>query len=38
MKGLSATSDERKALNRSMLSIPVMVDQPEISRALEMRN
>jgi hypothetical protein len=27
----------RNAPNRSMLSIPVMVDQPEISRALEIR-
>lgn len=38
MNGLKATSDERRAPNRSMLSIPVMVDQPEISRAEEMRN
>lgn len=30
-------SDERSAENRSILSMPVIVDQPEISRALEMR-
>lgn len=38
MNGLKATRDERRAPNRSMLSIPVIVDQPEISRAEEMRN
>ncbi len=38
MNGLNATSDERRAPKRSMLSMPVMVDQPEISRAEEMRN
>lgn len=38
MNGFNATRDERRAPNRSMLSMPVMVDQPEISRAEEMRN
>ncbi|KAJ0424381.1 hypothetical protein BJY00DRAFT_276555 [Aspergillus carlsbadensis] len=38
MNGFNATREDRSAPNRSMLSMPVMADQPEISRALEMRN
>lgn len=38
INGLSATREDLNAPNRSILSIPVIVDQPEISRALEIRN
>lgn len=38
MNGPSVTSDALRALKRSMLRIPVIVDQPEISRALDIKN
>ena len=38
IKWLRVIRDDLSALNLSMLSIPVMADQPDISRALETRN